>query len=480
MFFSELDPTINASTHQKSTTKETPRSNSILAIDCSSRALLPLLSAYFTGNFQLCIKNSGNDENFIDSAITDLYIEHIIFPIRASQEITKAINAKLGHLYNSCEIREYDASHVYIDLTTNSNHTNPIKSTCLILFTSGSSGERKGVHIPKKALTNCAKMMNNEMKISNTDNELIIGQLDHAFVIGRLLSAAMRGASFLYIDTREALNPKSIIEALINGDINSIACMPSLLYSLLKISKIKLLLCKHIRFAQIGAMHLSGPKKLELTNVLSQAKIFTHYGMTEYMRATFFNISQNKEKLHTEGPPSPGTNIRINAKSLDAKSNEFIPGQIVGEIEIFGPSLCEGYTDKNAWKHKLTNDGYLKSNDIGYLDSDGFLIHLGRKDNMCNINGKLISIALLDQKIKDLMPEYEDNIALIAARSKNNVQDFGLYIFLSKEAQKEYVRKFISQLLSSENLSFKVIEIDSLPRLANEKLNVAELKSSIQ
>ena len=79
MFFSELGPTINASTHQKSTTKETPRSNSILAIDCSSRALLPLLSAYFTGNFQLCIKNSGNDENFIDSAITDLYIEHIIY-----------------------------------------------------------------------------------------------------------------------------------------------------------------------------------------------------------------------------------------------------------------------------------------------------------------------------------------------------------------------------------------------------------------
>ena len=58
-------------------------------------------------------------------------------------------------------------------------------------------------------------------------------------------------------------------------------------------------------------MFLPANKKIEIVRKLPNTKIFAHYGMTEYMRATFYDISENISKANSEGKPSAETIIKI-------------------------------------------------------------------------------------------------------------------------------------------------------------------------
>ena len=74
--------------------------------------------------------------------------------------------------------------------------------------------------------------------------------------------------------------------------------MPSVLYGILSNNVYSDFFSKKLKYVQIGAMFLPSNKKIEIANKLPKTKIYAHYGMTEYMRATFFEISHNLEKAN--------------------------------------------------------------------------------------------------------------------------------------------------------------------------------------
>lgn len=104
------------------------------------------------------------------------------------------------------------------------------------------------------------------------------------------------------------------------------------------------------------------------------------YGMTEC--SPIIAVNRDKySKAESVGPPMPGSEIRIVDKDETG----------VGEIICKGPSVMIGYYDNPEETDKALRDGWLYTGDYGYMDDEGFLYISGRKKNVIvTKNGKNI------------------------------------------------------------------------------------------
>lgn len=114
--------------------------------------------------------------------------------------------------------------------------------------------------------------------------------------------------------------------------------------------------------------------------------LFEGYGMTENAGITSIN-TRGDNRVGTVGRPVPGVDVRT--------SDE-------GEIQTFGVNNFQGYWHNNEkTAETFTEDGWLRTGDVGRIDGDGFLTITGRiKDIIITAGGKNITPAEIESRLK--------------------------------------------------------------------------------
>jgi len=122
--------------------------------------------------------------------------------------------------------------------------------------------------------------------------------------------------------------------------------------------------------------------------------ILEGYGLTE--TSPIVTVTHPKAKKHgSVGRAIPGVKIRI----IDERGAHLSHGA-EGEICVLGPNITGGYhNNQQATKELFTEDGWLKTGDIGVLDSDGFLFIRDRKKDMVIVKGLKVFPAQIEQVI---------------------------------------------------------------------------------
>lgn len=110
------------------------------------------------------------------------------------------------------------------------------------------------------------------------------------------------------------------------------------------------------------------------------------YGMTECFVITVANPTHNK--FGTCGPVVPLMDVRISPE---------------GEIQAKGPSMMKGYyKNPEMTKEALTEDGYMKTGDVGFIDDEGYITITDRiKDLMKTSGGKYIAPQMIETLLKE-------------------------------------------------------------------------------
>ena len=449
------------------------RFKDILIINVNEAITLWLFENCLKYGSGLGILQHKNNENFLDDFLEKYNFRYLILP----KSLISKIKKSNFHILNIFPI--YDVEYTFIEIIKSNIKVYPLFSNSIILFTSGSSGERKPVIISHKSIIACSKFMVDEMCTNKNDVEIVYAQLDHAFALGRILSCAISNSSFVFINSKRILTPNIIEKFMQFKGLSGLSCMPSVLYRILQNEEYLDFFSENLKYVQIGAMFLPANKKIELVKKLPKTKVFAHYGMTEYMRATFFELSQNLNKAHTEGKASDGTEIKI--IKIDNKNNKLNNIDGIGEILLKGPHLASGYLASQEWDERSTNDGYFKTGDIGFLDDDGFLVHKGRKDNIFNFQGKLFSSTALQAQLEKMFPSLENNIVIFPHRSKESLRDTELNLFLFNiqlNKNKYPPEKEIKKFFLSFGLRISIIkQLLEIPRTANGKISYGNLES---
>lgn len=151
------------------------------------------------------------------------------------------------------------------------------------------------------------------------------------------------------------------------------------------------------RFGGRLKMVISGSASLnvevaELVDALG-IDVYEGYGLTETSPVVTCN-TRTKRKIGSVGQVLPGVRVEIDT------SKSKVPNE--GEIIVYGPNVMKGYHNRpEETAATLTPDGGLRTGDLGYMDSEGFLYITGRiKEQYKLETGKYVMPAPVEEQLK--------------------------------------------------------------------------------
>ena len=153
----------------------------------------------------------------------------------------------------------------------------------------------------------------------------------------------------------------------------------------LVLAKVRRLFGPALQIALVGAAPVA-PGLLEFFDACG-VLVLEGYGLTESCAAATIN-TVNAVRFGTVGKPLPGAEVAIADD---------------GEILLRGPHVFRGYyRDPDATENALTDDGWLRTGDLGELSVDGFLSITGRKkDVIITSSGKNIAPVNIESKLRE-------------------------------------------------------------------------------
>jgi len=269
----------------------------------------------------------------------------------------------------------------------------------LILYTSGTTGERKGALLTHRQFYAPAIYMNERMKYHPNLVEFGNGALDHAFALGRLRCALAGGATF--VCSEGGFNPYNVLHLIEQHRCTALSSPGSGImllaeYNLDELSKFK----DQLQWIKMGSQSISPDLVKKLIEALPSTQVYYNFGLSEAQRTCVINFQDDKDKLASSGPPA-GKDIQI--KIVDEDLKEVEPGT-VGNILVKGPQVFEGYWKRPEQTKDKIRDGWLISGDLGYVDEDGYLFYASRKDELINIGGEKISPLDIERSISKFVP----------------------------------------------------------------------------
>ena len=240
------------------------------------------------------------------------------------------------------------------------------KDTAKITYTSGTTGEPKGVCLSTQAMLSVANAIKTATQLNPNDAHLCVLPLSTLLEnVAGIYAVLLAGATAHILPSAQvglngsSLNVQLLCKSLAETKASTAILIPQLFSAMVAACEtgVKLPL---LRFVAVGGAHVSS--SLLQRAVALKLPVFEGYGLSESASVVALNtLAANK--IGSVGRPLPHIEIAFSDEN---------------EILVKGANLL-GYTGDIAVD---AIDTYIKTGDIGYLDADGFLFINGRKKNI--------------------------------------------------------------------------------------------------
>jgi oxalate---CoA ligase len=222
---------------------------------------------------------------------------------------------------------------------------------------------------------------------------------------------------------------------------------------------------KPLRFIRSASAPLP-PKVMAELEATFGAAVIEAYGMTEAAP----QISSNPLPPGKRKPGSVGIAAGPEVVILD-ESGVRLPATSVGEIAIRGPNVTSGYENNSAANNEaFTSDGWFRTGDRGYFDSEGYLFITGRLKEMINRGGEKISPREIDEALLE-HPAVAQALAF-AIPHPSLGEDVAAAVVLrpGATATEGDIRQFLSAKLVYFKVPCRVVLLDEIPKGPTGKL----------
>lgn len=283
-----------------------------------------------------------------------------------------------------------------------------------IVFSSGSTGEPKGVMLTHRNIGSNGKSFHVGVDLNTTD--VMMGTLPffHSFGYTVCLWAPVCiGMKVVYYpDPRAAKEVGELVAkhrcTIVLGTATFVRfylrrCQPSDFQSTRLIicgaEKLPVKLAEEFQ-AKFGVLPLEGYGCTELSPVVS----------TNLHDLTIKGVTQRANMMGTVGQPIPG-NV---AKAFDLETDHPLPPGEEGMLCVKGPNVMLGYLGKPELTAKVVRNGWYTTGDLGLIEPDGFIRITGRLSRFAKIAGEMVPLEKLEEEMQDLFGTGERLIAIAA------------------------------------------------------------------
>lgn len=318
-----------------------------------------------------------------DSKGAGLIIEDQYLPI------FNEIKANCPHLKTVIEIGENPApGHIPFSKLMAEGNDAAIKCDCtpediaFIFYTSGTTGNPKGVLLSHRNVVADAKMINAALKTKENRNFLCFLPLFHVNAMLTCTSAMDKGH---HIVLRKSFSASEFWEVVEKHKINFWSAVPAVYQILVSDPSRQKYDLSSMEFGICGA----APLTQELMNKFEKTfgvQIVEGYGLTEGTCVSTINPRDGVRKAGSIGLALPGQEVLI----VDEQGNEQPTGER-GEIVIRGDNIMMGYYNRpDATADTIDEKGFLHSGDVGIKDEDGYIYIVDRIKDMIIRGGENI------------------------------------------------------------------------------------------
>lgn len=287
-------------------------------------------------------------------------------------------------------------------LSSGGGEPEPVPPRCdddaaLIFFTSGTTGQPRGVILSHRNVVENARAVVRVLGITPDDRAMVILPFSYVYGFSVLLTHVLCGATLL-IDNRFTF-PDIVLDAMGQHGATSLAGVPSTYTLLLSRRKLREMDWSTMRYVTQAGGALAPRFLAQLREVLpASVRIHVMYGQTEAgPRLTCLPSEDLVARFGSVGKPIPGVRIRIvQPDGTDA------PARVTGEVVASGPGVMHGYWRDDAATSQVLRNGGLATGDLGWMDEDGYLYIEGRNDFLVKSRGIRINPVKCEEALLEL------------------------------------------------------------------------------
>ncbi|MFA9215667.1 MAG: class I adenylate-forming enzyme family protein [Sphingomonadaceae bacterium] len=248
---------------------------------------------------------------------------------------------------------------------------------CNIMYTSGTTGQPKGILLTHRIRAHYASLMANAFRITADAVVLHTGAIvfNGAFVL--MMPAFAQGARYVL---HAQFDAREFVATVAREQVSHTMLVPSQIAAILDLPDLDPAQLASLQVVlSLGApLPLARKQTLE---ALLPGRLHELYGLTEGF-VTVLDRRDAVRKQGSVGVPPPFFELRI----VRDDGSEAVTGEL-GEIAGRGPLLMSGYYHRPDLTAQTVRDGWLYSGDIGRLDEDGYLYLVDRKKDMIDSGG---------------------------------------------------------------------------------------------
>ncbi len=351
-----------------------------------------------------------------------------------------------------------------------------------ILFTSGSTGEPKGVVITHANLTAFVNWMLAEQKFA-ANTETFLNQAPFSFDLSvmDLYLSLVTGGTLFSIGKDEIGNLKKLYESLARSQLTTWVSTPSFAQMCcIEKSFAQPMIPTLRRFLFCGET-LAPETAAQLLDRFPEAEVWNTYGPTE---ATVATTSVRVDRALVEkwsplpvGYEMPGTRVLI----LD-ENRQPVPGGERGEIVIAGPNVSPGYLGRDDLNTRafqpFAGTSAYRTGDWG-REREGLIFFEGRMDSQVKVNGYRIELGDLEANLRAL-PEIADAVVLPVEKSGRIDSLAAMIVLAGEKIGSDFeisarLKTRLAERLPAYMVPRKFVFLDAFPMTANGKADRRKL-----
>lgn len=425
----------------------------LLAINKLGAIAIPLPTKYTKQEVNSLVNKSDVEFVICDEYYFDWFVPYETKGI----SLIRATNGEAG----------YGFSYINSDFLPTAGVKGGYTDTAIIMFTSGTTSQSKGVMIKNYNIMHAIVSYQRILGITSDDISIIPIPIYHITGLVALLGLFLYAQGTLFL--LKYFDADRVLDCVEKNGITFIHASPTVFSMLLdasprypKLSSLRCFAC--------GSSNMPKEKLNQIHAWLPNTVFHTVYGLTETTSpATIYpKDACTSEHIGSSGIPIPGTIFKI----TDESGGELSPYE-VGAIQIKGSVVLDSYYKMQT---SSLQDGWLDTGDLGYFTSDGYLYVVDRKKDMINRGGEkiwsfdvenaLYSVeGIRDAAVVGIPDEVYGEVAAAVVRFAPGVH-----------INEKEIQKILCSKLAKYMIPVHILEVPEIPLTRNNKTDKTAIR----
>jgi long-chain acyl-CoA synthetase len=340
-----------------------------------------------------------------------------------------------------------------------------------ILYTSGTTGEAKGVLRTHANVRAAACNAIRGFGYRDSDVIAIVMPLSHSSgLTSQMMPLLQLGGTVVLLD---GFDVDRLLAEIRDQRVTCMRAVPAMMRMLLASADFTAHALPSLRLLVNSSAPIDSETYRALKHRFPAIQVMNSYGLTEASTCTV--LPDNMALTHSESIGLPIEGVEMSVRD---KQGRVVENANEGEIYVRGEHVFLGYHNRPDATRRAMADGWLRTGDLGHRDADGRYYLHGRKDDFINCGGRKFAPLEVENCILELPEVAEAAVVGVPHRFLGQVAK--AFVVPSKEngLDERGVIQHCARHLSSHKVPFSVVFVWKLPKSGTGKVLHRKLKEA--